>query len=140
MCLLCERVFSNEAMEPSRLLEHLKKIHPDKVDKTLAYLQSIRENLQKRKTIGNMFASTSQHSSDGLRASYNISLLIAKSGKPHTIGEELILPAVSEVLRTGTIFPAQVGSHQTLPAMNGLINPLLSLWNGGRLYNKRKYI
>lgn len=100
MCLLCERVFSNEAMKPSRLLEHLKKIHSDKADKNLAYFQSLRENLQKRKTIGNMFASTSQQSSDGLRASYNISLLIARSGKPHTIGEELILPAVSEVLRT----------------------------------------
>ncbi|CAH1973701.1 unnamed protein product [Acanthoscelides obtectus] len=41
-----------------------------------------------------MFASTSQRNDDGLRASYNISLLIAKSGKPHTIG------AVEEVLKT----------------------------------------
>ncbi|CAH1964673.1 unnamed protein product [Acanthoscelides obtectus] len=40
-----------------------------------------------------MFGSTSQRNDDGLRASYNISLLIAKSGKPHTIGEKLILPA-----------------------------------------------
>ncbi|GBP89280.1 SCAN domain-containing protein 3 [Eumeta japonica] len=47
-----------------------------------------------------MFASTSQSNDDGLRASYNISLLIAKSGKPHTIGEQLILPAVEEVLKT----------------------------------------
>ncbi|GBP21522.1 SCAN domain-containing protein 3 [Eumeta japonica] len=44
-----------------------------------------------------MFASTSQSNDDGLRASYNISLLIAKSGKLHTIGEQLILPAVEEV-------------------------------------------
>ncbi|GBP41790.1 hypothetical protein EVAR_26912_1 [Eumeta japonica] len=44
-----------------------------------------------------MFASTSQSNDDGLRASYNISLLIAKSGKPHTIGEQLILPAVEEI-------------------------------------------
>ncbi|CAH2008316.1 unnamed protein product [Acanthoscelides obtectus] len=44
-----------------------------------------------------MFASTSQRNDDGLRAPYNISLLIAKSGKPHTIGEKLILPAVEEV-------------------------------------------
>ncbi|XP_037122184.1 protein ZBED8-like [Syngnathus acus] len=88
MCLLCDRVFSNEAMKPSRLLEHLKKMHSDKADKNLAYLQSLRDN------------GISQQSTDGLRASYNISLLIARSGKPHTIGEELILPAVREVLHT----------------------------------------
>ena len=100
MCLLCEKVFSNEAMKPSRLLEHLTKKHSDKADKNIAYFQSLREKFQKRKTIGNMFSSTSQQSTDGLRASYNISLLIARSGKPHTIAEELILPAVREVLHT----------------------------------------
>ena len=36
---------------------------------------------------------------NGLRVSYNISLLIAKSGKPHTIGETLIIPAVEEVVK-----------------------------------------
>ena len=37
---------------------------------------------------------------DGLVASYKISLLIAKCGKPHTIGEKLILPAIREVIST----------------------------------------
>ena len=41
-----------------------------------------------------------------MRASYNISFLIAKSGKPHTIGEKLILPAVEEVLKTVLHKPA----------------------------------
>ena len=100
MCLLCEKVFSNEAMKPSRLLEHLTKMHPDKAENDMAYFKSLQEKVQKRKTIGKMFAITSQQSVDGLRASYNISLLIARSSKPHTIGEELILPAVREVLHT----------------------------------------
>ena len=47
----------------------------------------------------NMFTSSSKNSDDGLKASY-ISLLITKTGKPHTIGEELILPAVKEVIKT----------------------------------------
>ena len=47
-----------------------------------------------------MFSLASKQDYDGLRASYNISLLIAKSRKPYTIGEELILPAASEVLST----------------------------------------
>ena len=100
MCLLCEKAFSNEAMKPSRLLEHLTKIHPDKADNDMAYFKSLQEKFQKRKTIGNMFAITSRQSVDGLRASYTISLLIARSGKPHTIGEKLLLPAVREVLHT----------------------------------------
>ena len=78
MCLLYEKVFSNKAMKPCRLLEHLTKMHSDKADKNLAYFQSLQENFQKRKIIGNMFASTSQH----------------------IIGEELILPAVREILHT----------------------------------------
>ena len=36
----------------------------------------------------------------GLVASYNISLLIAKSAKPHSIGETLILPAAKEIVTT----------------------------------------
>ena len=48
----------------------------------------------------NAFTSSSKNSDDGLKASYNISLLIAKAGKPHTIGEELILPALKEVIKT----------------------------------------
>ena len=49
---------------------------------------------------------TSKRDDNGLRASYNISLLIAKSGKPNTFGEELILPAVSEVISTVLHKPA----------------------------------
>lgn len=30
VCLICEKVLSNEAMKPSRLQEHLTKIHVDK--------------------------------------------------------------------------------------------------------------
>ena len=56
--------------------------------------------MQKQKTVTSIFSNSSKQATDGLRASYNISLLIAQSGKPHTIGKTLILPAVSEVLRT----------------------------------------
>ncbi|CAH1987300.1 unnamed protein product [Acanthoscelides obtectus] len=64
------------------------------------------QNLYKRPTLDRMFASTSQRNDDDLRTSYNISLLIAKSGKPHTIGEKLILPAVEEVFKTVLHKPA----------------------------------
>lgn len=60
----------------------------------------------KTPSLQQLFATTSERDDDGLHASYNISLLIAKSRKPHTIGEELILPAVSEVIRTVLHKPA----------------------------------
>ena len=86
-------------MKQSRLLDHLQKIHPDKFGKTLAFFYSLRDQFLKQKTM-NMFTSSSKNSDDGLKASYNISLLIAKADKPHTIGEGLILPAVKEVIKT----------------------------------------
>lgn len=100
MCLICRKVFSNEAMKPSRLQEHLNKIHADKKNKDLSYFQELEKQYLKQPTISNLFALSSKQDDDGLRASYNVSLLIAKSGKPHTIGEELILPAVQEILKT----------------------------------------
>ncbi|CAH2009376.1 unnamed protein product [Acanthoscelides obtectus] len=97
-------------MKPSKLQDHLRRCHPDKTEKDLKYFQTLKDKFQESPTLDRMFASTSQRNDDddddGLRASYNISLLIAKSGKPHTIGEKLILPAVEEVLKTVLHKPA----------------------------------
>ena len=85
-------------MKPSRLLEHLQKIHSNKSGKTLACFHSHRDQFLKQKTM-NMFTSSSKNADDGQKASYNISVLIAKASKPHNFGEELILPAVKEVIK-----------------------------------------
>ncbi|GBP20415.1 Protein FAM200B [Eumeta japonica] len=99
-CLLCNKVLSNDSMKPLKLEDHLRKCHPDKIGKELKYFQTLNEKYEKKPTVHSMFSSTSESNDDGLRVSYNISLLIAKSGKPHTIGEQLILPAVEEVSKT----------------------------------------
>jgi len=106
MCLLCRKTLSNESMKPSKLKEHLIKVHNDKKDKDLAYFNKLKENFSKTPSLRQLLSTTSERNDDGLRVSYNISLLIAKSGKPHTIGEELILPAISEVVRTMLHKPA----------------------------------
>ncbi|KFD53957.1 hypothetical protein M513_05224 [Trichuris suis] len=52
-------------------------------------------------------ASESKLHYDGLLASYRIALMIiAKSGKPYSIGEDLILPATAEILETVLHQPA----------------------------------
>uniref|UniRef100_A0A0B7BRF4 Uncharacterized protein n=1 Tax=Arion vulgaris TaxID=1028688 RepID=A0A0B7BRF4_9EUPU len=38
MCLNCHKVFSHEAMAPSRLEEHLSKIHPGRKDENVSYV------------------------------------------------------------------------------------------------------
>ena len=77
MCLLCDQVFSNEGMKPSRIIVHLKSRHGDKSDNDVEFFKNLRDN---RKTLGGMFGKVDKQNIDGLVASYNISLLIAKTG------------------------------------------------------------
>ena len=55
---------------------------------------------QKPKTVGTMLSNLSQKSDDALLVSYNLSLMIGRKDKSHTIGEELILSSVKEVFDT----------------------------------------
>ena len=55
MCLLCKKTRTNEAMKPSRLKDHLSRIHPDKVYKPIAFFQALKED-HARSTIRNFFA------------------------------------------------------------------------------------
>lgn len=77
-------------MKPSKLKDHLRRCHSDKIVEDSKYSPTLKERYGKRLTMHSMFASTFQSNDDGLRAFYNISLLKAKSGKPQTIGEKLI--------------------------------------------------
>ncbi|KAL4135430.1 hypothetical protein QTP88_007039 [Uroleucon formosanum] len=65
-------------------------------DLLLKYGKKVRSS----PTLSTLFSAASEQDNDGLRASYNISLLTAKTGKPHTIREDLILPAIKEVITT----------------------------------------
>ena len=120
MWLLCNRVFSDEAKKSSRFFKHVTKIHPDKADKSATFFQCLWDNFKKRKTNRSIFASSSQQSVDGLLASYNLSLMIAKKGKLHTIGEELILPAVKEVLNIVLHHKACSSVLKSIPSSNYL--------------------
>ncbi|KAJ8961494.1 hypothetical protein NQ318_014742 [Aromia moschata] len=56
-----------------------------------------------------MFASTSQRDDD------------AKSGKPHTIGEKLILPAIEEVLKPHKLKTTHIKNTQMHKPASGII-------------------
>ena len=98
---LCVSYAINEAMKPSRLRDHLQRMHADKKDKPLNYFKSLKEQFENRKTIATMF-NTGKISDNhaGMIASYRIAALIAKNGKPHNIGESLLHPVIAEVINT----------------------------------------
>lgn len=120
MCLLCDRVFSNEAMKPSRLSDHLLKVHTSDANRDIAFFKSLQEK-RKNRSIFTAMSHPSQQSNDGMRASYNLSLLIAKAGKPHNIGETLILPAVKEVLGTVIHHKAPEQVIKSIPLSNNTV-------------------
>ncbi|KAL4089195.1 hypothetical protein QTP88_024256 [Uroleucon formosanum] len=82
--------------------EHFMKKHPDKSNKNILYFTDPKNKFEKRKTVTGLFNKTHLNNDKGLLASYKVSLLVAKCGKPHTIGETLILPAVEAILKSMT--------------------------------------
>ena len=86
-------------MKAGRLENHLKAKHPNHVKSNLQYFKTLKTNFKKRTKITSLFANQTASLNRTLEASYAISLLIAKSGKNHTIGEDLLKPAISVFLR-----------------------------------------
>ncbi|KFD50482.1 hypothetical protein M513_08709 [Trichuris suis] len=85
-------------MKPSILKEHLTRCHPDKRCKDVAYFCSLREKISSHRTLLSIMAPESNLYHGCLLTSYSIALMIAKSGKPHSVGEDLVLPATAEIL------------------------------------------
>ena len=51
MCLVCDKVFTNDSMKPCKLSEHLTKKHSDKADKSLSYFQILRDQFRNGKQL-----------------------------------------------------------------------------------------
>lgn len=77
-------------MKPSLLKRHLTTKHATLVDKPkYNFVRKFTEMKSTKKNISTFSGSTEK----AVEASFLVSLRIAKCRKPHTIGEELILPA-----------------------------------------------
>lgn len=81
MCLICQQVFSNEAMKPSRMKERLTRKHADKKDKDEDYFRRLKKAYDNRQTVTKLFKDSAAQLDKGLVASYKIALLIAKCAK-----------------------------------------------------------
>lgn len=97
VCVLCQKTLGNDSLKPSLLTRHLERAHPEFKDKDLNFFKRKEEVLKKQRLdpSGRIF----QQNSAVVQASYEVSLMIAKQKKAHTIGENLVLPAAKAMVR-----------------------------------------
>ncbi|XP_057654818.1 zinc finger BED domain-containing protein 5-like [Diorhabda carinulata] len=95
-CVICFETLANESMKPSKLQRHITTKHPVCSNKPLIYFQKKKTELfSTRSNMENVLLG--QGNKNITTASYQLSLLIAKNGAPHTAGENLILPGVKKI-------------------------------------------
>lgn len=89
-CVLCLEILANDSLKPVKLKRHLQTKHPDCVSKPLAFFKRHEQQLKGNVRFLEKHATVPKKA---LRASLEVSYLIAKSKSPHIIGEKLLLPA-----------------------------------------------
>ncbi|KII73288.1 SCAN domain-containing protein 3 [Thelohanellus kitauei] len=81
-------------MKPAKLKRHFTSMHLELTSKPKEYFERQKEHYLKQK--GKLILCTTLNEMV-LRASYLVALRIARSKKPHTIAEELILPSAIDM-------------------------------------------
>ena len=107
-------------MKPSRLVEHLKRKHPDEVDRTRAYLENLKKNFDQRNALSAYLKKSSQINESGLTASYEIAQIIAKTWIAHAVAENVIQPSFEIFMKT-MLQQGSVSNLKALPLSNNSI-------------------
>ena len=97
-CIICNKQLSNDALRPSSLIRHLNNQHSSLKNKPLSFFSKRKILFRKTKTRSNEIF-LPKTSISVVYASYQISLMIARSKKPHNIGEQLIKPCILETVK-----------------------------------------
>ena len=95
-CIICYDQLANESMRPNKLLRHFESKHSELKNKPLDFFERMLGRLKKGQGVMQRFGNLNEKA---LYVSYLISLRIAKAGKPHTIGETLVLPSIKDAVR-----------------------------------------
>ena len=111
------KTLSNASMKPNLLQRHLQTIHPNKKDRDPNYFERLGENAKKQRLdkTGKQY----QQSVGIVTASYEIVFIVANK-KPHTIAEELIMPA-AKVLEKHVIGDEAVSNLNSISLSNNAI-------------------
>ncbi|XP_046975180.1 protein FAM200B-like [Vanessa cardui] len=94
-CVVCYKVLAAESMLPNKLKRHLELVHSDLQGKPREFfVRKLRELKHQSMSL----VSRATVPAKALLASYMVAHRIAKCKKPHTIAEELILPAAVDMV------------------------------------------
>ena len=96
-CVVCMKTFSNSTMKPAPLKQHLANAHPSMMSKNRSFFESKLSSLKRQKLDQTgMFWQTTKAD---VHASYAVALHVAKTKKPHNIGETLLKPCILESVK-----------------------------------------
>ena len=90
LCVLCLKPLAADSMRPNKLRRHLETTHPSHVNKQLDFFQ---RKLAEYRQQENRMVKAASVNCDAQMASHRVAYRIAQCKKPHTIAEQLILPA-----------------------------------------------
>lgn len=95
-CVICLQVLSNQSMKPAFLKRHLNTQHSSLENKPREFFIRKKMEIKGSATVISSFTGSTKKA---VEASFLVSLRIAKCGKAHTIGEELVLPAAKDIVK-----------------------------------------
>ncbi|XP_063284219.1 zinc finger BED domain-containing protein 5-like [Pelobates fuscus] len=136
-CVICGEILANESMRSNKLLRHIETKHAHFKNKPLNFFKSKQKIFNTSKNMLSHFTSINEKA---MHASYLISLRIAKSGKPHNIGESLVLPAIKDAV--GVMFGEKsLKEVELIPVSNNTVKRRIdemSEWVEDQLINRVK--
>ena len=123
-CVVCSEVLSAESMKPSKMIRHLETKHPSLKTKPVDFFERKMSVLDCQKSVVSQL-SGGNVSKNSLLASYQVALRVAKKGKPHTIAEDLILPAAQDMVST-MVGPEAASKLSCIPLSNDSVGRRIS--------------
>lgn len=116
-CVVCGEILANESLKPSKLKRHLDTKHPNVKNKPTEYFERLNDQF---KSSTNSMKTYCHATVSAVKASYLLAYRIAKNNKPHTIGENLILPAAIDMC-TEILGKEAANKLKTIPASNNTV-------------------
>ncbi|KAL6476274.1 hypothetical protein MHYP_G00147730 [Metynnis hypsauchen] len=118
VCLLCLKILAADSMKPNKLRCHLNTLHPNHADKPLEFFNRKRDEYSQQSS---RFMKATSENQRALLASYKVAYQIAQCKKPHTIAEELILPAALDMVSV-MLDDKSAAKIKTIPLSNDTVS------------------